>query len=226
MSAAIGTNKIILILILFVIVITGVSIIVVFTTKDNKKKKIIFRYWEDNLTVIKPNNEIEKSNVKLNAELELVKMKNGMIGLLINDFTATKSFIEISMKNGSFIDTDLGISHFGEHMLLQGSEKFPPPFPIYHYFLGILSSDLNAFTAGNFQAYYIKVPNDYQYERAIDLLTDAFRYPLYLPDIIEKEIEAVNHEFYDDLHLSSLVFDIVRQLTSNKTIFSWKYWRK
>ena len=65
-----------------------------------------------------------KPNVKLNAELELVKMKNGMRGLLINDFTASKSLLEIAMNNGSFIDTDWGISHFGEHMILQRSEKY------------------------------------------------------------------------------------------------------
>ena len=220
MSINIGTNKIILILIFSMIVITGVSIIVVFATKDDKRRKIRFRYREqNNLTIIKSNYDIERPNVKLNAELELVKMKNGMTGLLINDCTATKSQIEISFNYGAYIDTVSGISHFGEHMLLQGSENYSPPYPIFNYFLGILSLDLNALTAGNFQSYYIKVPNDYQFERAIDLLTDAFRYPLYLPDIIEKEIEAVNHEFYNDLHQPSLEYDIIRQLASNKTGF-------
>ena len=160
-----------------------------------------------------------KPNVKLNAELELVKMKNGMRGLLINDFTASKSLLEIAMNNGSFIDTDWGISHFGEHMTLQGSEKYSPLYPVFNHFFGISNSDINAFTAGNFQAYYIVLPNGYKYETSIDLLTDAFRYPLYLPDIIEKEIEAVNHEFYDKLHQPSLEYDIIRQLASNKTGF-------
>ena len=136
MSGSIGTNKIILILILSMIVITGVSFIVVFTTKDGKKKRIRFGYREqNNLTVIKSNNEMVKPNVKLNAELELVKMKNGMRGLLINDFTASKSLLEIAMNNGSFIDTDWGISHFGEHMTLQGSEKYSPLYPVFNHFL-------------------------------------------------------------------------------------------
>ena len=100
-------------------------------------------------------------NVKLNAELELVKMKNGMTGLLINDYTSTKSQIEISFNYGANIDTVPGISHFGEHMILQGSENYPPIYPIFNYFLGISSSGLNALTEGNFQSYYIKVPNDY-----------------------------------------------------------------
>ena len=50
-------------------------------------------------------------------------------------------------------------------------------------------------------------------------MTDAFRYPLYLPDIIEKEIEVVNHEFYDGLHQPSIEYEIIRQLASNKTSF-------
>ena len=33
-------------------------------------------------------------------------IRNGMRGLLINDFTASKSLLEIAMNNGSFIDTD------------------------------------------------------------------------------------------------------------------------
>ena len=220
MSATVGANKIILILILSAIVITGVSIIVVSTTKDNKKRKIRFRHRENNnLTVIKSNKEIAKPNVKLNAELEFVKMKNGMIGLLISDYTATNSLIEIIMNNGSLIDTDSGISHFGEHMILQGSEKYPPPYPLFNYLMGIEFSELNAMTSGILQVYYVKVPNDYQYEKAIDLLTDAFRYPLYLPDIIEKEIEVVNHEFYDVLHQPIIEYEIIRQLASNKTSF-------
>ena len=191
-----------------------------FSQQKMVKKRIRFGYREqNNLTVIKSNNEMVKPNVKLNAELELVKMKNGMRGLLINDFTASKSLLEIAMNNGSFIDTDWGISHFGEHMTLQGSEKYSPLYPVFNHFLWISNSDINAFTAGNFQAYYIVLPNGYKYETAIDLLTDAFRYPLYLPDIIEKEIEAVNHEFYDNLHQPGLEYDIIRQLASNKTGF-------
>ena len=156
MSVTIGSNKIILILILSAIVVTGVSIIVVFTTKDNKKRKIRFRHRENNnLTVIKSNKEIAKPNVKLNAELELVKMKNGMTGLLISDNTATYSFIEITMNNGSFIDTDSGISHFGEHMILQGSEKYGPIFPVFNYLDGIYSAEINAMTGGNSQMYYV-----------------------------------------------------------------------
>ena len=38
-------------------------------------------------------------------------------------------------------------------------------------------------------------------------------------DDIEKEIEAVNHEFYDGLHQPGLEYYIIRQLASNKTSF-------
>lgn len=86
-------------------------------------------------------------------------------------------------------------------MILQGSEKYGPIFPVFNYLDGIYSAEINAMTGGNSQMYYVSLPYNYQYEKAIDILVDAFRYPLYLPDIVKNEIEAVNHEFYEKIIL-------------------------
>ena len=104
-------------------------------------------------------------------------------------------------------------------MIFQGSEKYEPIFPIFNYFNGIAGDEINAMTGGVFQLYYISLPFNYQYEKAIDFLADAFRYPLYLPNIIKNEIEAVNHEFYEKINSNIRERDIIRQLASPKTSY-------
>ena len=142
-----------------------------------------------------------------------------MTGILISDSYALRSYVEIILKYGSYIDTVGGLSHFGEHMILQGSEKYGPIFPVFNYLDGIYSAEINAMTGGNSQMYYVSLPYNYQYEKAIDILVDAFRHPLYLPDIVKNEIEAVNHEFYEKINSNIRERDIIRQLASPKTSY-------
>ena len=208
---------------LCLIVIAGVSIIIIFTTKDEKKnrtKRTSFTQKEiNNLTVIKKDDDLVKPYCKLNAEFELVEIGNGMNGLLISDPSSLTSHIQIHMKYGAFIDTTPGISHFGEHMIFQGSENYEPIYPIVDELSGMKGSIINAYTGGYYQAYFITLNYNFQFEKALDLITDAFRYPLYLPSIIEKEIEVINNEFYYNFHSYITEFDIIRQLASNKTSF-------
>ena len=168
---------------------------------------------------MKKDSEFERPNNRLNAEFELVKMGNGMTGLIISDPYASKFHIQFSMNHGYFIDTVQGISHFGEHMVFQGSQNYDSLYPFFNAFFGIKDCDLNAFTSGSFQSYYVSLPFNFEYEKAMDMLTDAFRYPLYSPDKIIKEIQAVNHEFYDSYKSLSIREDIIRQLSNRKTSF-------
>jgi secreted Zn-dependent insulinase-like peptidase len=66
----------------------------------------------------------------------------------------------------------------------------------------------------------VTLPFDYLMDKAFDIFVDAFRYPLYPPDAIKNEIQAVNHEFYDKINENIINEDIIRQLSSNKTSFN------
>ena len=55
---------------------------------------------------------------------------------------------------------------------------------------------MNTVTNILYQTYYISLPFNYLYEKAMDILTDALRYPLYITELIKNEIKVVNHEFY------------------------------
>ena len=147
-------------------------------------------------------------------------MGNGLTGMIISDPYADKSYIQFIMKYGFYVDTIQGISHFGEHMVLQGSEKYDSLYPIFNKFLGIQNVDLNAMTFGNYQLYYLGLPFNYLFDDAMNMMADAFRYPLYKPDRVKNEIQAVNHEFYDGVTGNFLEEDIIRQLSSEKTSFN------
>ena len=185
----------------------------------NKNITITHTTFIDDLIIIKKDNQFQKPNVKLNAEFELVRMENGMTGMIISDPYASEFHIQFTMKYGSYIDTIPGISHFGEHMVLQNCEKYNYLYPILNEFLGIKGSSANAGTGGTFQTYFIILPFNFLYEEAMDMLTESFRYPLFSPEIIKNEIQAVNHEFYSSIN-SAKGDDLIRQLSSNKTSFN------
>ena len=197
---------------LIVIAAIVTTIVLVLKNKDDDNK-------EEDLAILLKDSELKKPNNKINAEFELVKMGNGLAGMLISDPYADKSHIQFNMKYGSYIDTDGGISHFGEHMVLQGSEKYDSLYPFFNKFFGIKNADLNAMTGGNFQLYYATLPFNYLFDEAMNMMIDAFRYPLYKADRVKNEIQAVNHEFYDRIS-TSIELDIIRQKSSIKTSFN------
>ena len=51
-------------------------------------------------TILFSDNDFLKPNIKLNAEFELIKMKNGMIGLLINDPYSNIFHVQFEVGNG------------------------------------------------------------------------------------------------------------------------------
>ena len=234
MAGYFSKYKITFIYFLSLIVVAGFSIILIFTTKDNNNKdykkyqnekrndtnSTEIEIKNNGLIVLKNDTELSKPNIKMNAEFELVQMANNMTGLLISDPYATYYFLQITINYGYIIDTVSGISHFGEHMYFQGSEKYPPIDPLHSHFFGVKDFNSNAETASDFQYYYVSLPFNYSIDKASDIFIDAFRYPLYLPDIIKNEIEAVNHEFYDKINENIIKADIIRQLSSNKTSFN------
>ena len=161
-----------------------------------------------------------KPNAKLNAKFKMLKLGNGMKTLLISDPYAKYAHIQISMNYGSNYDTLPGFCHFGEHMILQGSEKYKSLYVPLGAFSGIKGSDINAMTDTMFQSYYIRLQDNTYYENAIDMLIDAFRYPLYYPSRIKNEILAIHNEFNEGINDDGKFLDIQKQLSSPKTSYN------
>jgi len=104
-------------------------------------------------------------------------------------------------------------------MIFGGSEKYK-----YYSILNMMSLKGfvgNAGTSGTFMMYYVKALKNFKFEKAIDILTDAFRYPKFYEEIIKKEIQPINSEFY--LRKSTrdhILEQIIRELSSNETLFN------
>lgn len=72
--------------------------------------------------------EIEKS-ANDPRQYQAITLKNNMTVLLISDKTARKSAAAVSLAIGSMDEpqSQAGLAHYLEHMVLMGSKRFPEP---------------------------------------------------------------------------------------------------
>lgn len=127
-------------------------------------------------------------------EYKAIKLHNDMTVLLVSDAKATKSLAAISIPVGSIEnpDSQLGLAHYLEHMVLMGSKKYPEPSS-FSEFLQKHGGSHNASTAPHRTAYYFEVENS-ALKEATDRLADALAEPLLDPINADRERNAVNAE--------------------------------
>ena len=199
----------------------AITVVLVISIKFSTKRK---RFNYPRSRNIEPkvieDDQFIKPNAKLNAKFKMLKLGNGMKTLLISDPYAKYAHIQISMKYGYNYDTLPGFCHFGEHMILQGSEKYKSLYAPLAAFYGIKGSEASAATGTTIQSFYIRLQDNTYYENAIDILIDAFRYPLYDPSRIKNEILAIHNEFNNKINDYSKFLDIQKQLSSPKTSYN------
>lgn len=134
-------------------------------------------------------------------------LKNGLDVLICKKNDIKVASIQIWVKCGSIYEKDkeYGVSHFIEHLLFKGTEK---------YKLGevakeveALGGEINAFTSKENTCYYITIPSEYV-KKAIDILLDMVFKPTFLAKDIEDEREVILEEIkrYEDIP-SSVVFE-------------------
>ena len=181
-------------------------------TEDNNDTK--------SFTILKSDKDFIKPMIKLNAEFELIKMQNGLTGLLINDPYTTKSYFHFQVENGCVTDSISSLSHLAEHMILKGSEIYKDYYPLLKEIGGMYQYSSGAITGQTNQEFYFSIPYNYKFDKALKIIVDAFRYPLFLEETIKKEIQIINSEFYFTFNKYYHLLDaIIRQLCSNKTSF-------
>jgi len=198
----------ILFLVLLNIIISGVVVY------------IFISLLKKNFTILTSDNEFLKPNIKLNAEFELIKMKNGMIGLLISDPYSNIFHVQFEVGNGQLMDTIPGLSHLDEHMIFGGSEKYPN-CSLIRNLGGNKGFTFNGYTSQINQVYFSSVAYNFKYDKVIDIFLDGFKYPLYNEQVIYNEIQAINLEFYLNYRNRYYLLEaLVRMLSSNKTSFN------
>ncbi len=85
--------------------------------------------------------------------------------------------------------SEAGWSHFAEHMILRGSEKYPSQ-KIINRILGRFGGYKNAATTSLWTGFYARVPA-YGIGETIDVLGDAIAHPLFTQSEIEIERNAI-----------------------------------
>lgn len=119
--------------------------------------------------------------------------------------------IGVWIGTGSRYETEAnnGISHFLEHMLFKGTERFTAR-ELAEVFDG-LGGQVNAFTSKEYTCYYAKVLDEH-FSVAVDTLSDMLFHSQFAPDEIEKEKKVVIEEIkmYEDTP-DELVMDVIAE---------------
>ena len=132
--------------------------------------------------------------------------------------------MEVSMlvRAGLRFETEKsnGISHFLEHMLFRGNQKFPDSISLNMEFENI-GRDLRASTLGEYTQYGFS-PHISQLDKGIELFAEFFNSPTF-PEI-ELERGIILEEYYEELNEEGVNVDINNQackLLYPETPISW-----
>lgn len=122
-------------------------------------------------------------------------LPNGLRALLVSDPNTDKAAASLEVQVGSGDDPveRPGMAHFLEHMLFLGTQPFPTPGE-YQQFLTAHGGSSNAYTAYEQTNYHFDVDADHL-AGALDRFAAFFTAPLFTPDLVERERNAVHSEF-------------------------------
>lgn len=124
---------------------------------------------------------------------KVVKLENGLNVLLISDSRTQKATASLNVAVGSYFNTTEGITHFLEHMLFLGTEKYPQAGD-FNKFINTNQGSFNGYTSTENTNYYFDI-DDNAYDEALDRFAQFFIKPLLDGAYIEKEKNAVDSEF-------------------------------
>ncbi|MEP7343000.1 MAG: pitrilysin family protein [Acidobacteriota bacterium] len=131
--------------------------------------------------------------VSAKPQWQLVKLKNGMDVIVIENHSVPLVTVEIAVKNGAYTEPPEynGLSHLYEHMFFKSNEKSRAEgYNDRAAELGMLS---NAQTQYEVVNYYTTTINDGLRE-ALVMMNDALRYPIFDKQELDQEIEVVIDE--------------------------------
>ena len=150
-----------------------------------------------------------------NNDYRYIELENGLRAILVSDPSADKAAASLNVGVGSGDDPKgrEGLAHFLEHMLFLGTEKYPEPGE-YQQFIKSHGGSHNAFTAFQDTNYFFDVEARFL-EPALDRFAQQFSAPLFTPDLVDRERNAVHSEFSAKLQEDGRRFYSVKKAASN-----------
>jgi len=124
-----------------------------------------------------------------------VTLDNGLKVILVSDNKADKSAASIDVHIGHMADPQdrEGLTHFLEHMLFLGTEKYPKVGE-YNEYLKANGGWSNAGTGQEHTNYFFEVNQD-AFEEAVDRFAQFFISPSLAPEYVDREKNAVHSEY-------------------------------
>lgn len=143
--------------------------------------------------------DTEQKRPQDKREQRSIKLSNGLDVLLVSDPTFNKSAAALDVHVGSLEDPEehLGLAHFLEHMLFLGTEKYPD-VDEYNRFLSSHQGWSNAYTSETDTNYFFEVGHE-GFEGSLDRFAQFFISPLFSPQYVERELNAVHSEHQKNL---------------------------
>jgi insulysin len=142
-------------------------------------------------------------------EYKLIELPNNIRCLLVSDMEADKAAAAIDVHVGAALDPEplYGVAHFLEHMLFQGTDKYPGENE-YSEFISNNGGYDNAYTSLTDTNYHFECSNE-AFEEALDRLSQFFISPNFSESAAAREVNAVDSEFnqalqHDGWHLQHL----------------------
>lgn len=177
---------------------------------------------------------VKSSNDK--KDYRVVQLANGLKVILIKSAKVESSnengesnenlaAVALCIGIGSFDDprTVPGLSHFLEHMIFMGSEKYPLENE-YLQFLKSNGGDANALTEYEYTVYFFNVVEN-KLPESLDRFAQLFISPLMLRDSMQREREAVDSEFHNVYNQDQVRYQsfIVSLMNDNQrgNVFDW-----
>ncbi len=143
-----------------------------------------------------------------------LKLSNGIKCLIISDPMNDTAAAALSLGAGGYdspIDLP-GLAHLLEHMLFFGSTTYPKE-NYYSEYITQHGGSSNAFTATNETTYHFNILDDH-FEHALDIFSHFFIDPIFNKEMIDREINAVDSEFYtnysnDHRKLNQVLYSLI-----------------
>lgn len=131
--------------------------------------------------------------------MEVIELEGGMRVLLLPNTSAISVSVIALVKVGSRYETaeTMGIAHFYEHIVHDGSEKFPTSKEFAEV-LDAKGADTNAMTGEEYTGYYTKIESRHV-KVAIEMMGELLVRPL----LEEKEIEREKTVIVEEINMRS-----------------------
>ena len=132
-------------------------------------------------------------------QYRFIELDNGLRVILASDPETDKAAASMNVAVGSGNDPKerAGLAHFLEHMLFLGTEKYPEAGE-YQQFIRSHGGSHNAFTAFEDTNYFFDVEAEFL-EPALDRFAQQFSAPLFTPELVDRERNAVHSEYSSKL---------------------------